>query len=237
MPASKLTRVVRGRWLAAAVLAVGAVGAVVLAGAGAAHAADGTGLTPGGVACTDKIRSDTGIWAYGHASYRAAVTWTVQASSTVDGPEAVLVRRTAWELTTVNVTAPTAGPAYYRVCLTNTAGRTVDYQFARGANPGGNALNGLGPHTATLGPGGRACGEWVAGWLAPAVRLVGASTLQVTYSVRAADGDGNILREEPLRTATAIDQPLSPAADESNEICVTNVSTGTASVSWDVLRV
>jgi hypothetical protein len=230
MPASKLTKAVRGRWLAAAALAVGAV---VLAGAGAARAADGTGLTPGGVACTDQVRSDTGVWAYGHASYRAAVTWTVQASSTVDGPEAVLLRRTAWELTTVNVTAP-GGTAYYRVCLTNTAGQTVDYQFARGANPGGNALGGLGPHTATLGAGGRACGEWVAGWLTPAVRLVGSSVLPVRWSVRVADGDGNILREDVLRTASVIDQPLSPAADVSNEVCVTNVSTGTTSVSWDV---
>jgi hypothetical protein len=217
-----------------AVLAAAALttAAVLLAGSGA-HAADGAGVPPGGTICTDRGLTDAGVWAYGHATpYNSPVTWTVRVSDTVDGPEVEMVRRTDWELKTVRVATP--GLRYYRACMTNTTARSVTYLLHIGPY-GQNTWRKAGPHTAVLGTGGRACGDGLAGWLAPTGRLVGTSDLPVRFSVRVTNGDGDVLGEVPLETTTSIDRVLTPPADVQYEACVTNTSQAVATVSWDVL--
>ena len=226
----------RNLFLAVTALAVG--GAVLLTG-GAAQAANGGGVPPGGVVCTDRARSDAGVWAYGNASLKAPVTWTVRWSSTAGGAEVELLRRTAWELQTVTVVAPVPG-GYYRACLTNTASGPVTYRLSFGPRPGADQAFGIGPHTAVLGANGRACGEWIAGWETPVARLVGTSDVPVHFSVRVANGDGEVLREDILAPpTTAIDRVLTPAATESYEVCVRvpySPSPPTATISWEVSR-
>ncbi|TYB47326.1 hypothetical protein FXF51_58380 [Nonomuraea sp. PA05] len=212
-----------------------AAGVIVLAAA-PAGAADGSGLRPGDVVCTDRAYSDRGAWAYGNATHQAPVTWTIRTSATVDGPETELLRRTQWELTSARVTSPSPGPAYYRACLTNTSDTTVHYRLSLGPVPGPKVLTGVGPHTAVLGAGARACGEWAAGWEAPALRLAGTSSVPVLFAIRAANGDGEILGEQPLETTASIDRALTPPITESYEVCVTNTSPSTATLSWEVKR-
>lgn len=221
---------VRNAVLAAAL----AVGGVLIAANGV-QAADGSGVPPGAVTCTDRGQSDTGVWVYGHATYRVPVTWTVRASKTPDGAEVELVRRTQWELKTVTVTAPEPGTHYYRVCLTNTTRSVVHYQVQFGPN-GQLVFPRSGPHTAVLGAGGHACGDVLSGWLAQAGRLTGTADVPVRFGVRVTNGDGDVFREEPLETTTRIDRMLTAPPTESYEVCVTNTSRGIATVSWDLQR-
>jgi hypothetical protein len=216
---------------AAAALTIG----LVLLTANGARAADGSGVPPNGVVCTDRTGSDRGVWAYGHATYRAPVTWTIRAAATPDGPEVELFRRAEWELKTVTVASPEPGVSYYRACLTNTTRGSVMYRFNIGPS-GQTSAPRVGPHTAVLGAGGRGCGEWLSGSLAPVGRLVGSSDVPVQFAVRVTNGDGDVLREEPLETTTAIDRILTPPAAENYEVCVTNTSRTTATVSWDLQR-
>jgi hypothetical protein len=147
---------------------------------GAAYAADGTGLQPGGTACTDRSRSDAGAWAYGRATNPAPVTWTVLASASPGGPETELARRTG-----------------------------------------------------LVGAGGRACGEWFAGWETPTARLVGTAGAPVRFSVRVTNGDGEDLGEFTVGTGTSIDRILTPPADQAYEICVTNPTAGPTAATWE----
>ncbi|MEV0618462.1 hypothetical protein AB0I81_34400 [Nonomuraea sp. NPDC050404] len=211
--------------------------AVTVFAAGTAQAADGAGLRPGDVICTDRTLTDGEVTAYGHATPSAPVTWTIRASATVGGPETELLRRTVWELKTVRVKSPDPGPSYYRTCLANTTDRTLDYRVLFYAPPAPGMQNGVGPHTATLGTGGKACGEWAAGWFELDYRLVGTSDVPVRYAIRVADGDGNVLREFDLDTAASIDRVLRPPATESYEVCVTNTSSRAANVSWELAAV
>lgn len=224
----------RGRVLAGGIAAAAlTAGGVLLLAANGAGAADGIGVPPGAVICTDQGRSDTGVWAYGHATYRAPVTWTIRASKTPDGPEVELVRRTQWELETVRATAPEVGVHYYRACLINTAGGPVHYQVQFGPN-GQLVFPKTGSHTAVIEAGGRACGDVLSGWLAPAGRLTGSADVPVRFGVRVSNGDGDVLREEPLEVGTRIDRVVTPPATESYEVCFTNTSRDTATVSWDL---
>lgn len=222
------------RGFAAGVLVAAALAlAGTLLAAGGVRAADGSGVPPGAVVCTDRGQSETGVWAYGHATYRAPVTWTIRASKTPDGPEVELVRRTQWELKTVTTNAPEPGVHYYRACLSNTTSGQVHYQMQLGPQ-GQLVFPRSGPHTAVLSAGGRACGDVLSGWLAPVGRLTGTADTAVRFGVRVGNGDGDLLREEPLETTTNIDRILTPPATESYEVCVTNTSRNDATVSWDL---
>jgi hypothetical protein len=222
---------VRRAALAAVALAVGGV---LLVGNGV-RAADGSGVPPGAVICTDHGQSNSGVWAYGHATYRVPVTWTIRAATSPDGPEVELVRWVQWELKTVTVAAPEPGTRYYRVCLANTTDGAVHYQMQFGPN-GQAAFARSGTHMAMLGAGGHACGDMISGWLATAGRLTGTADVPVRFGVRVSNGDGDVLREDPLETTTKIDRLLTPHATESYEVCVTNISRGIATVSWDLQR-
>jgi hypothetical protein len=219
---------------AAAVLGTGIC---LLLSTAPAQGADGSGVPPGGVACDGGVTSNVGIFAYGNATHNAAVTWTIRVSGSAGGSETELLRRTAWELKTVQVTAPAPGPVHYRLCITNTTSRSVEYRFFSLPRPGNTAVSQAAPHTAVLGSGGKACGEWIGGWQTPAARLVGAADTAVRFSVRAADGDGETLREEPIASGTSVDRLLTPPVTESYEICVTNTSWRNATISWDLLPV
>jgi hypothetical protein len=217
----------------AAAVALAAV--AVLLAAEAARAADGTGIPAGATICTDRGSAEAGVWAYGNGTYRAALTWTIRASAAPDGGgEIELLRRTAWELTTVRVVAPQPGTHFYRVCMTNDSTAPVHYRVHFGPLGPANFAR-SGSHTAVLDPGGRACGDWLSGILAPRGRFVGGSDAPVTFSVRVTDGDANELRNDIVQAqATAVDAVLTLPATENFEACVSNTSSRVATVAWDL---
>ncbi|MFC6016659.1 hypothetical protein ACFP2T_10650 [Plantactinospora solaniradicis] len=222
----------RSRLIALIVSAVVGVATLVLGSE--ARAADGRDLPPGSSVCTDRVHTTGRVWAYGAAALAVPVTWTVRMSGSIDGPEVELLRTTAWELPSVTVVAAQPGSFFHRACVHNTADRVAIFRLGFGPYPVPGAVQGVGPHSAVLGAGGRACGEWIAGWEAASARLVGTSNLPVSFSARVTDGDAALLREDPLGAGTSVDLPLSLNVAEAYEICVTNTSGGAATISWEV---
>lgn len=214
-------------------LAALAVGAVLLA-TSPALAADGASVPPGAVICTDWGRAEAGVWAYGHATYRAPVTWTVRASRTADDTGVEVFRRTNWELKTASVISPDPDAGFYRTCLTNTSHLFINYRFDFGPlGQSGFAKRGM--HTAVLAGGGGACDGVLSGWLNSSGRVTGVADVPVTFTARVTNGDGDVVRIETLETTTHIDRMVAASPAESYEICVTNTSAVAVTVSWNLL--
>ncbi len=204
--------------------------AVVMAGE-PAGGATGQNLPAGSTVCTDLSRSDVGVWIYGY-DRGTSRTWTVRRSSTMGGPETEVFRATTSEVPTSTIAASAPGTSFYRACLTvnrNSAG----YRLRIGGNRGWrDAQVGIGPHTATLGPGGRACGEFV---FRGTARIVCSSNVPVRFSIGGQGEDDNSVPDAWRRAPTpAIDQPVTVPL-VSTEACVMNVSTTTAMVAFDLL--
>jgi len=193
------------------------------------------GNLPGGsTVCTDQTRSDKGVALYGTVTpINANVTWTVLAASSPGGTETQIFRTTGYNLSVTHVPAPAAGTFYYRTCLANTTKTAVtDTGVATAAEVGAtNALAGIGPTRATLGPGGLVCAESVP----VSGRLVASSTVAVQWRVRAFNGDGAILRQQqPLTvTSTSVDRVVGPGPYASLDVCTTNTSSSTATLSFE----
>jgi hypothetical protein len=221
----------RKKRLVAAAGALTLGSALVLTAAAPANAADGGNLTPGSVVCTDLTRSDRGISFYGFAlaSASSPPVWSVRTSATAGGPEKEVLRLPSEEPISTNLTWP--GTLFYRVCVTPTSVAARSVKVRVNAPPAGNPRFGIGPHTATLGAGGRVCGEVSA---SPA-RLVGASTVPVHWTVPVMDGDGARVRTLDLGTSAAIDRVVTVGQDEFFTTCVQNTSTSTATLSFDLL--
>jgi len=219
--------------LAAAACALAVGGGLALSGSGPANALGGSSLPSGSTICTDLTRSDRGISFYGFAlaNSASAPIWSVRTSTTAGGPETEILRLPTQEPISTNLSWP--GRLFYRVCLVQNLPVPVTAVKVRvNVPPAGNPLYGIGPHTATLGAGGKACGEIA---ITP-VRLVGTSTAPVRWTVPVQDGDGQRLRIVDLGTSTTIDQVLPPGeAEEIVEACVTNTSGTTATLSFDFL--
>jgi hypothetical protein len=223
-----LTR--KKRLLAAAgALALGSV--LVLAGAAPANAADGSNLPPGSIICTDLVRSDRGISFYGFAltSPAAPPIWSVRTSITAGGAEKEILRLPSEEPISTNLTWPAT--LFYRVCVTPTTVAARGVKIRVNAPPSGNPQFGIGPHTATLGVGGRFCGEISA----TQARLVGTSTVPVRWTVPVMDGDGVRVRTIDLGTSTTVDRVVTAGPDEFFSACVHNTSASTATLSFDLL--
>jgi hypothetical protein len=204
---------------------------LVLSGAGPANAGDASNLPPGSTVCTDLVRSDRGISFYGYAlaSSASPPIWSVRTSTTAGGPEKEILRLPTEEPTSTNLTW--TGTLFYRVCVAPTSVTARGVKIRVNAPPVGNPQFGIGPHTATLGAGGRFCGE-VAGTQA---RLVGTSTVPVRWTVPVMDGDGARVRTIDLGTSTTVDRVVTAGQDEFFSACVQNTSTSTATLSFDFL--
>ncbi|HYO54627.1 MAG TPA: hypothetical protein VEU50_17710 [Archangium sp.] len=204
-----------------------ASGLLVVGLAGTADAASGF-LPTGSEVCTDRIRSDNGVYTGGHASSgNAPVTWTVLMSSAHDGPEDVVFQAAQWELPTTTIRPPSAGTFFFRTCLNNTANKAAYYRFHIGTP---NFTGTFGPHTAVLGSGGVACGEFAGN---PA-RLVASSNVDVEWSVRTFDGDMNQLGEVLIARGTSVDQVVVMDAAVYLDACATNRSGMTATLAFDL---
>ncbi len=213
--------------LAAAVSAIALGAALVLASANPAQAVNGT-LPAGSTICTDQVRSGNGISFYGFVGVSSSSTavWSVRTSSTATGPETEIVRLPTGEPISSVVTWP--GTLFYRLCLVQgEAVPTFGFRAFVNATPAGNPLFGVGPHTATLAAAGTFCGESAA----TPVRLVATSSVPVRWTVPVTNGDGDKIRTIDLGTTTAVDQILTPGADEYFAACV--ASSSPAVLSFD----
>jgi hypothetical protein len=214
--------------LAAAASAVALGAALVLAGASPAQAITGS-LPPTSAVCTDKTRSDNGVSFYGFvgSSSNSSTIWSVRTSSSAAGPEAEVLRLPSGEPISTVLTWP--GTLFYRLCLVQSAAEPLSgFRASVNVTPAGNPVYGIGPHTATLGAGGRFCGEVAA---APA-RLVGTSTTPVQWTVPVYDGDGLKVRTINLGTSTTVDQVITPGVDEFFTACVANTSAAVLSFDF-----
>jgi hypothetical protein len=214
---------------AAGALTLGAV--LVLTGAAPANAGDGSNLPPGSTVCNDLVRSDMGINFYGYAVGQSSSLpiWTVRTSTTPGGPETEILRLPTEE--PISTYLSWLGRLFYRVCVQATEQTAGSVKIRVNAPPAGNPQFGIGPHTATLGVGGRFCGEIAAS----PVRLVGTSTVPVRWTVPVANFDGQRLRTMDLGTSTTVDRVLTPGEDELFTACAQNTSTSTATLSFDFL--
>jgi hypothetical protein len=215
--------------LAAAASAIALGAALVLTGAGPAHAVNGT-LPAASTICSDQVRSDNGVSFYGFVgvSSSSSATWSARASSTANGPETEILRLTSGEPISTVLTWP--GRLFYRLCLVQgPAVPTFGFRANVNAAPSGNPVYGVGPHTATLSAASKFCGEAAAS----PVRMVATSTVPVRWTVPVSNGDGEKLRTINLGTTTSVDQVLTPGADEFFAACVE--TTGAAVLSFDFL--
>lgn len=215
---------------AAGALTLGSV--LVLTGAAPANAGDGSDLPPGSTVCTDLTRSDRGISFYGFAlaSSTSPPIWSVRTSTTAGGPEKEILRLPTEEPFSTNLSW--TGTLFYRVCVSPTSVAARSVKISVNAPPtGNNPQFGIGPHTATLGVGGRFCGEFSTAQ----ARLVGTSTAPVRWTVPVMDGDGAPVRTIDLGTSATVDQVVTPGQDESLSACAHNTSTSTATLSFELL--
>jgi hypothetical protein len=141
----------------------GALTICLLVGLAREARAAGGRLPVSSTACTDQLRSTTGVYTTGFASNDARVaTWTVSVSTTQAGPESTILQVVQRE--PPKLVVPSPGPLYYRTCLTNTSTSTAYYRLHISPNaPIAEADAGLGAHLASLAPGGVACGEFAVG--------------------------------------------------------------------------
>lgn len=205
-------------------------------------------LPAGSTACTDWVRSGGGAYLSGRADYNPG-TFTTRMSTSVGGPETTIFTTVTREVSIqqpgnsyptyrVLVTPPNSGTVFLRNCVTASNGPV--YRFNLDVEPNGpGGLTDVGPHQATLGPGGRHCGDFVEG---PSIgrddgvaRLVGSSTAPVTFFLTATDADYAFIGGVFSVTGTAVDRVYVPDANISSlRACVTNSGTTTASVSFEL---
>jgi hypothetical protein len=215
-------------WLTAA------AAVITLASAGQATAATGGTLQPGSVVCTDWLRTDGGgVYIRGYAWGAGTYTWTMRMSDAPGGVEREIFRTNTREANQ-QVIPPASGRFFYRNCLEVTGREAAGYRLV--VSPGSrnaNALYGVGPHTATLAPGGRACGEFST---APAF-LHGSANRAVRWSVNGTDIDYASIGEIFLVSGPVTDQALDvPSWLSSIDACVTNTSRDVATVAFDFVE-
>jgi hypothetical protein len=220
---------------------------VALGSTAPAAAANVDMLPAGSTACTDRVHSSAGAFIRGRAD-NVPATFTMRMASTAAGPETTIFTQVAREVQIqvpgndyptyrVLVQPPSPGTYYFRACVTASHGS--DYRFKLAADINGPGQSDVGPHEAVLGPGGRHCGDWLAG---PAsglgnglARLTGTSTVPVAFSLNAFDADYGHLGDIFARTGTAVDEVyVSGAHISSLSACVINTSASFATVSFEL---
>lgn len=224
---------------------------VIIGSPGAANALGGNPdmLPAGSTACTNWVQSSHGAFMRGRADYNRG-TFTTRMSSTIGGPETtiftmvtreVLIRQPGLPYPTYRVlaTPPTSGTVFLRNCVSANEGPL--YRFNLTIEPNGGTYD-LGPYQATLGPGGRHCGDFVEG---PSIGLddgathfVGNSTAPVLFYLTGTDGDYAFMGGIFMVPGTSVDQVYIPDSNVSSlSGCVQNTSTTTATVSFELTAV
>jgi hypothetical protein len=204
-------------------------------------------LPAGSTACTDWVRSSGGAYLIGYADFNPG-TFTTRMSTSVGGPETTLFTTVTnvvkihhpgndYPTERILVKPPTSGTFLLRNCVSANHGPV--YRFGLGIAPNGPADTDVGPHQATLGPGGRHCGDFVAG---PAdgtsrgtARLVASASAPVTFSLIATNAEYAFRGTVFQTTGTAVDHVFQADADTSTlRACVTNSGTARASASFEM---
>jgi hypothetical protein len=198
-----------------------------------AVAATGGNLQPGDVSCTDWLRTDGGgVYLRGYAGGSGVYTWTLRASSTPGGAETEILKITTREVMQ-QVTQP-AGRLFYRSCLSVAGKPAIFYRL--GVSPGVRAVNpvyAIGSHTATLAPGGFACGEFAMG----PVFFRGSADRAFRWSVRGDDFDYAGIGEIFSVAGSSVDQLIDlPSWVFSVDACATNTSSANATVSFNFIE-
>lgn len=207
-------------------------------------------LPAGSTACTNWVQSSAGAYLQGSADYNPA-TFTTRVASSVGGQETTVfssstrqisVQRPGNPYPTYNVLVqpPGAGTVYLRNCVTASSGPV--YRFKLSIWNNGPGAWDVGPHQATLGPGGRHCGDYIEG---PSIglddgatRLVASSTVPVLFYLTATDENYAFAGGVFMVTGTAIDQVYRPDANISSlSGCVQNTASTPATVSFELTAV
>lgn len=209
------------------------VGVTLSAMGAPAFAATGGNLQPGDTTCTDWLRTDGGgVYLRGYAGGSGVYTWSLRSSATPGGAETEILKVTTRELMQ-QVTRP-AGRAFYRSCL-SVAGKPATF-YRLGVSPGVRAVNpvyAIGSHTATLAPGGFACGEFAMS----AVFFRGNADRGFRWSIRGDDFDYASIGEIFSSTGSTVDQLIDlPSWVFSVDACATNTSSTTSTVSFDFIE-
>lgn len=190
--------------------------------------ADNGTLLAGNTVCTQAVEA-TGVYFSGGTQEK--MTWTVLMSTTATGPTTQIFEAVLQNSAGINVNPPKPGTYFFRVCIDNTSGKTGYYTVWAGGLHG--AVSPLaGPNTATLGPQGNACAEFAIG----SANRVGQSNESVLWYVQQYDADGNALNTTNAVTSANINDVVQPESGAYMiELCVTNTSQSTATLSFQLI--
>lgn len=230
-----LGRVVTGmrilRLLATAAAVAGTTIAMTVVTAPAASAWDnGTYLHTGDVFCTDLASSPTGARFSGHV-VNGSATATVRTSSGPGAPQTVVWSGSGANLN-INQYVYGSPGTHYQGCVTITAHTQNTWGKVFISGLGAGAVGDIGPHTATLSPGASACGD--AGY--GPVRLTGTAGAAVTWSVTAMDTDYAYVGTVFSTGGSTVDTTFTPGPELTElEMCVSNTSAATTSVSYELI--
>ena len=190
---------------------------------------NGTFLRTGDVFCTDQTRSDTGVRFLGHVTNGSA-TASIRTSTSAGGAETVVWTQSA---ANIDFNKYFYGPAgtFYRGCVTVTAHTINTWGRSMILGLGAGSISDIGPHTATLAPGSRACGDDGEG----AVRLVGTAPAGVTWYVTASDLDYAFVGTVFSTTGSSVDTVFVAGPDLTLlKMCVYNSSAQTLTASYEL---
>jgi hypothetical protein len=211
------------RWLVAGGVVIASVAAL----ATPAHAENGNGLRVGDVVCTGQGRTPTGVF-FSASITNGAGVFTVHEAATVGGPERVIFSQSG-ESVSALVSSTPGNVLRGCVRITSSTGSTSFFETFLLLGP--DAEPGLGPHTAVLSPGARACGDNVIG---PA-HLTGTASAPVTWSLLGRDTEFNPIGQIFSSTGRTIDEAFTPGPGVgSQEFCVTNTSGRRVTVSYEM---
>jgi hypothetical protein len=238
------------RRLLSALVAVAAAATLTVTGASTANALFGMpdALPSGSWACTDWVQSSQGVTIRGIADYNPA-TFTTRMASSVGGPETTVdsavakgelqIQEPGKEYPTYNIPVnPRPGvTAFFRNCIEATSGPQYRFGLTIGANQ--NAVIDLGPHEARLGPGGKHCGDWVAGpWDGAGgnARIAGNANVPVRFYLMGTDGESYASRGSVFQVTGSAVNVVYVADPRLSDLraCVENTSTATATVSFEL---
>src|SRR5262245_23324209 len=200
-----------------------AIGVLILGSARRANADDGF-LPPNSTACTDQVRSNHGAFIYGRFLSERPPSRALFMSDTPDGEPIEILPGDQ----------PPEGIFFFRACLTASAEAAVGYRLF--VLPQASATDytlDIGRHTAALAPGGKACGSFGVNQ----EQRVGDASVPVLWTVTTFDGDLNFLEETSSFTGDSVNDVITLTGEAFYfEICATNTSDETATLSFDVLH-
>jgi hypothetical protein len=203
-------------------------GLVLLGLASMAHADNGV-LLAGNSVCSQQVQS-TALYFVGGTT-TAKVTWTAFMSTAATGPAKQLFQAVFESGDQFDISPSTPGTYFFHVCITNTSTKTVNYDLWVAGKDGAVAPL-VGPNTATLGPQATACAEFTISL----ANRIGKSTEPVLWYMEEYDGCGNLLGDGNTITTTDINDTVAPGPGAyESELCVTNTSTSTATVSFQLV--